>query len=248
MSLKPWEAGYVAPQAPSQEEVRAARAENSAKGGKNKGENKARARRGEPAQYGEKTTRDMINRGLNPNPILDPTKGDRGKPDPNSATTARLQLKTDENLSLEDRTKAHIFVEHYLKSFDAPQALIMAGGNPATAGSVAWEMLRWPYVQQLLEETVEAMEEEGLLSRKRVLMGLLKEAHYHGHDSSHGARIRAWMGLARIKKMDVQVTENHHTVKGGVMLIPVTPEAETIDGWAQVVSADQAALKDEVRK
>lgn len=237
MSLKPWEAGYVTPPKKTEAELAAERSANCALGGLNRGENRKRARNGEPPQYGEKTTRS-----------LNPKKGTRNKPDPDSPTSKRLAKKTVENLSVADKAKMQIFVEHYLRTFDAPMAYIMAGGNPASSTAAGYEMLRWPAVQQKIQEVLDELEEEQLLTRKDILVGLKKEANYHGHDSSHGSRVRAWMGLARIKKMDVQVTESHHTVRGGVMLIPMNPQTETIDGWAQVVSDDQARLKEEVRK
>lgn len=177
-----------------------------------------------------------------------PKKGMRGQPDPESKNSQRIARMEDDNLTDKQIRFVEDFVTHYLKCFDAPQAYLMAGGSIASVGTKAYEVLRWPAVQQRLEKVVSEMEEEELLTRKDILVGLKKEANYHGHDSSHGARIRAWMGLARIKKMDVQVTESTHTVKGGVMLIPVVPQAETIDGWAQVVTEEQARLKEEVRK
>lgn len=237
MSLKPWDPGYVAPAPKTPEEVAAERAANSALGGLNRGENRKRARKGEPPQYGEKTTRS-----------LDPTKGTRNKPDPNTPTSKRIAKKTEDRLKPAEINMVNEFVRHYLRSFDAPMAYVMAGGNPSSATVTAYEILRWPAVQERMAIALEELEEEQLLTRKDILVGLKKEANYHGHDSSHGSRVRAWMGLARIKKMDIQVTENHHTVRGGVMLIPVADHTNTIDGWAQVVSEDQARLKEEVRK
>ncbi|MBD4207874.1 hypothetical protein GUH47_18140 [Xanthomonas citri pv. citri] len=243
MSLKPWEPGYVPPRRLTEEELAEKRRQNCALGGLNKVANIERVANGEERQYGEKTTTTM-NNGV----ARDLGIGTRNGPDPESATSKRVARLTSENLRPDQIEMVNAFVAAYLRCFDAPQAFIMAGGKPKSATNRGYEMLRWPATQERLQAAVEALEEEQLLTRKGILMGLLKEANYHGHDSSHGSRVRAWMGLARIKKMDVQVTENHHTVRGGVMLIPVGPQTDTIDGWAQVVADDQARLKEEVRK
>lgn len=152
--------------------------------------------------------------------------------------------------ALEECMMAQRFASEYIVDFNARNAWRRAGGDEQGPKGGYSRYAQHPYVQAILEKFVEEIEEEQLLSRKKVIGGLLKEAHYHGPDASHGGRIRAWMGLARIKKMDIQVTENHTTVRGGVMLIPGNPSGEIIDVdmWEKASTEQQLQLKSDVRK
>lgn len=242
MSLNPWEPGFVPPKPPTPEEIAARDNEIRAKG---------RTRRAENDQLraeGKEPTFSKDNRKVNSKASNDPETRRRKGADPNSANSRKIATKTSDAINAKEKAKVNLFVDAYLQCHDAPRAAVMAGVSPASAVQVGYEMLRWPAVIERMDAVVEQLEEERLLTRKMVLMGLLKEANYHGHDSSHGSRVRAWMGLARIKKMDVQVTEVDVTHRGGVMLIPMPDSANTIDGWAQFAEEGQRQLKEDVRK
>lgn len=242
MSLNPWDPGFVPPKPPTPEEIAARDEEIRAKG---------RARRIENEQLkaeGKEPVFSKDNRKANSRASNDPETRRRKGADPNSANSRKIATKTSDAISAREKAKVEAFVDAYIQCHDAPRAAIMAGVSPSTAVQVGYEMLRWPAVIERMDRIVEELEEERLLTRKMVLMGLLKEANYHGHDSSHGSRVRAWMGLARIKKMDVQVTENNVTVRGGIMVVPMPESANTIDGWAQFAEEGQRQLKEDVRK
>lgn len=228
MSLNPWDPGYEAPPPPTAEQVTEMRVRNA----RNAGRSNAKKAIDKPPA------------------VKLATKSGKPKrvPDPNSETSQRLSRYVEENMQPRSIIFAKKFVTEYLRDWNGPMAYIRAGGSANHAGSGGPETLRWPYVQKLLQHLLEEMDEEDILTRKRIISGILREATYMGPDTSHGARVRAWMGLARIKKMDIQVVENNHHVSGGVMVIPMQDQSKTIDGWAQVTEANQARLKDEVRK
>lgn len=251
MSLNPWEPGFVAPPALTEEEIKEKHRERGRNGSAARIRNDQLQAEGKPREYipFEKSKRKK------PPEMLMP--GGRHA-NPESAHSQKLASYTEDALTIKQKFRVERFVQAYLASFDPVTAALNmmaeeAGGvenvNSSTALVTGYNMIRWPAVQDRIKAVLAVMDEENLLNRKTVLMGLLKEAHHAGGDTSHGARVRAWMGLARILKMDVQVTENHHKHSGGVMLIPGTPTGEVIDvdAWEVAAEQQQSHLKAVVR-
>lgn len=202
--------------------------------------------------------------GTEPEPMPEPAKPKPEKvakrvkkdPKPDDPIVADphgpLYYVKDEDITHSQLEQVNAFVTAYLQTWSPGLAWKLSGGSPHVSASKAgFDLLQSPAVQKRLNAVVESLEEEQLLSRKTVLMGLLKEAHHYGGDATHGGRIRAWMGLARIKKMDVQVTEQNINVRGGVMVIPGAPDGgEIIDVemWEKASETQQQLLKEDVRK
>ncbi len=70
------------------------------------------------------------------------------------------------------RTRQRVFVEEYLKSWNATQAAIKAGYSPRSAASIGWENLRKPEIQAEIERRIE----QEVMSDKEVLLRLAQQA------------------------------------------------------------------------
>jgi len=160
-----------------------------------------------------------------------------------SKLSKRLETRTEENLSDTEKLRYQEFAVEYMKDMDPTLAWIRAGGKIKSAHVRGRQVLRTPYVQQLIQRVVDGLEQENLVTGKQIIMGLWREANYFGDDGGAGSRVRALMGLARIKKMDVQVVEQK-TVQHNVMVVPLGSSA---DDWAKAAQESQGALKADVR-
>lgn len=223
MALNPWDEGYVAPefdvqQIYSDRAVAAVTASNA-----------VRAERRREAE--------QENPGLSDGELHKIVNSQ-------SKVGQRLATRTEEALTPEQRELYQDFAVEYLFDFNAPLALIRAGGKPKSAAVRGPQMLRTPYVQQLIKLAMDSLEEENLVTRKQIIMGLWREANDQNEGASGGARVRALMGLARIKQMDVKVVETKATVQHNVMHVPMAVDN---DSWAQAAEQSQQALKSDVR-
>lgn len=140
------------------------------------------------------------------------------------------------------------FASEYLRDYNVELAYIRTcavlgkkvGKNAYRKG---YDMLRQPFVQVLIKEVVDQLNEEELVTRKDVVLGLWKEANNTGEDANGGSRVRALMGLARIKQMDTKTVEKKVEVQN-VMRVPVPADN---DAWAAAAADSQRALKEDVR-
>ena len=155
------------------------------------------------------------------------------------------QKQAFEKLTIEEQCKREIFVREYLYDFSQHDAACRTGVPDNAASTWAGKIMREPWVRNRLKEVIEEIDEKVIVSRNRVLHGLLEEAQRCGIDSSQAARVAAWSKIAQILGMMVEKTEQVHTFKGGVMVVPATGTAES---WGAQAASSQASLKDEVRK
>ena len=219
-NLKPWEPGYI-PMAPTA----MTKVEAGAMGGK-----KAATRR---------------KAGLPPIPAPDKV-AKQGRKRTNPVTTERAERATAENISLKKKMFLDKFVFEYLHDFNSSMAWIRAGGPPSHATTGGPESLRTAYVQNEIRTLTERLEEDQMVTRGEVVMGIKREAHYHGEDGSSASRVRAWGLLAKLKGMEAPVKVEAEVIhRGGVMLVPV---AGTIQDWESAAAASQLQLKNDVRK
>lgn len=168
------------------------------------------------------------------------------KADPESKTSKRLARRTEANLTPRMREFRDQFIAEYLIDFVGSRAYLRAGGeNTAQPAQMAHQLLREPYVVQTLQRMMDGMEESKLVTRNRVLAGLMREANYTAISASHGARVSAYSKLATILGLDAKQTERGLSLRGGVMIVPAT---ESTDSWEKRAAAAQAALKEDVRK
>lgn len=170
---------------------------------------------------------------------------------PQSIITAQA-AKTRENSEGRpiDKIKAQAFAKSYMVDFDGPRALIRAGfaaetDSLETITRKAAKFLRNPFVLQCLQAFIARVEDDKIVSRERVLMGLLEEANYRGIGSTASARVAAWSRLAKLLGMeDDGKPDPLASTRGGVMLVPM---AGGIEAWEQAAIGQQARLKADVR-
>ncbi len=140
------------------------------------------------------------------------------------------------------------FASEYLRDYNCELAFIRAcafiGKKPGkNAYKKGYAILRQPFVQMLIKRVVDELNEEELVTRKDVVMGLWKEANSTSEDANGGSRVRALMGLARIKQMDTKTVEKKVNVQN-VMRVPIPADN---DAWAAAAADSQRALKEDVR-
>lgn len=182
--------------------------------------------------------------GLPPLPVSDGT-GKPGRKLTSEKTIKRAARATEENLPLKKKMFLDRFVFEYLHDFNASMAYIRAGGTIDHSTTGGAESLRTAYVQNQIRMVTEQLEEEKLVTRGEIIMGIKKEAHHHGDDGSSSARVRAWGLLAKIKGMEAPTKVEAEVIhKGGVMEVPmVATEVE----WQDVAAQSQLQLKNDVR-
>lgn len=146
----------------------------------------------------------------------------------------------------ETKFKAQEFAKQYLVDFDHRNAMIRMGVEcPDKALELGRGMLNDPQTLQAIQVYMGRIEEETLVSRSRVLAGLLREACYHGLGASHSARVAAWGKLAKVLGMELPPEDpNKKNVQGGVMIVPL---AGGIEEWEQAAIGQQRQLKSDVR-
>jgi hypothetical protein len=160
--------------------------------------------------------------------------------------------RTVEFLDPGERILRDHFVTQYLVDFKAAPALRRAYAaldfappNNDYITNNAWQLLQEPYVAMEVQKAIDKIEEKNLVSRNRILAGLMKESNYEGMGASHAARVSGWSKLANILKMDVKQIEANLASRGGILVVPVTQKPED---WEKRATEAQAALKAEVRK
>lgn len=100
--------------------------------------------------------------------------------------------------------------------------------------------------QFITEQKNLIMEEEALKDLDiEIIQGLREQSHYNGPGASHGARVSALMGLAKIRGLEQATkTETEVTYKGGVMMVPALTNP---DEWGNLAAKSQAELKANVK-
>lgn len=173
--------------------------------------------------------------------------GKPGRKRTNPAAQAKADAATEDNISLKKKLFLDRFIYEYLHDFNSSMAWIRAGGAVSHATTGGPESLRTAYVQQQLRIVSEQIDEEQIVTRNEVLLGIKREANYMGEDGSSSARVRAWGMLAKIKGMDNPQPKEPEDDKprGGVMEIPM-PYTDV--QWEEQASASQLQLKNDVRK
>lgn len=217
--LKPWESGYITP-----EPVPYNPADNAHLGGLKKQAN--------------------LLAGIPPKP-----KPPEGKPAGRERTCPELQAEldaiTEETISFKHKVFYDKMVLEYLQDFNVSMAYIRAGGNQNSVPNLAYKAFRTKYFQDQLRFVAERLEEENLVSTNEIVLGLKKEANYHGEDGASASRVKAWATLAKIKGIEApKKSEQTITHKGGVMVVPM---AQSIDTWENSAQQLQTQLKSDVR-
>lgn len=170
---------------------------------------------------------------------------------------SNLVLDTAMMPELGEREKAlrDMFVREYLYDFDHIAAALRCGFLTAFAKEYADKFMSEPYVQQQLRMyselgfapgTQEAMNEE-LNAKRKVFNALMREAHYHGADGKHSARVSALAKLATILGMDKGPDKDQgkgELHRGGVMAVPAIAN---LNDWEDAAVISQEALVQHAR-
>lgn len=146
-----------------------------------------------------------------------------------------------------DAVKAQAFAKCYLIDCDHRNAAALAFGieDDERARRTGLDYLRHPLVLQAIQNLIPQIESEKLVTRERIMMGLLQEATYFGVGSSHSARVAAWGKLAQMTGSDKPVDpEQDAAGRAGVMLVPMIG---SIEEWESTARTEQAKLKADVR-
>lgn len=219
-SMKPWEAGYVTPEAPP--------ALSAAERGRNGGlKAQARKREGLPAEAKGDGT------------------GKQGRKRTSPERQEAFDAMTEETLPLKKKLFLDRFIGEYLHDFNSSMAWIRAGGAMSHATTGGPESLRTAYVQTQIRMLAQTMEQQQIITASEVLLGLKREANYTGEDGSSASRVRAWGMLGQMLGMDKPKTKDPEDNRpaGGVMEIPVYTDVQ----WEQAAATSQLQLKNDVR-
>lgn len=141
-----------------------------------------------------------------------------------------------------------LFVEQYLIDFNSTLAAQRCGFERDFAIEYGRKFLSEPYVQQALMFARFADRDPAQFeayNKKRIMQGLLAEAHYKGPGSSHAARVAALGKLSAIHGMEapkkLEATLKH---RGGVMQIPAIAD---IGEWEKAAVESQEKLVRDAR-
>lgn len=145
-------------------------------------------------------------------------------------------------LSPDALLKRKLFAAHYIKSVNATASARFASfKSPACKGL---SLLKEPFVKALLTKLIEDLDQEAIISRNDILMGLKREANDF-KSGTGSSRVTAWTQLAKVYSMLVEKVEVTELLSGGVMLVPALP---TPDAWEKAAAQQQQDLKEDVRK
>lgn len=145
------------------------------------------------------------------------------------------------------KAKRRTFVREYIKDFNATAAVLRMGYNyeRKIAQVKGAQFMAHPFTQHYLAEMIEKADEKAIVSKNRVLFGLLRESEYYGRDGGAAQRISALRSLAKIMGLEITKIEGNMTMNGGVMAIPFSSSPEE---WEKQCAAAQEQLKKTVRK
>jgi hypothetical protein len=145
-----------------------------------------------------------------------------------------------------DLVKAQAFAQQYLIDFNATAASQRAFGITTInyAAKVGSTFLAHPFTVSAIQRYMATIDEKTIVTRNRVLFGLLREAEYYGHGATHAARVAAWGKLAKIVGLELPPEDPNAQKDTGVMTIG---PAKSPDAWEAVAKGQQEGLKRDVR-
>lgn len=175
-----------------------------------------------------------------------PASSDHKSPPPTEDVDEEGFLKAGDwsHLRQNYKGKRELFCHEYIKDFNGSQALQRMGYVRKAPWVTASEWLGEPYTQWYLGTLIAKLDERAIVTKNQILMGLWKEANYHGLDGGAASRVAAFRALAKILGIEVTKVEGSLTLQGGVMTIPLSGTPEE---WEKAAEVAQATLKKNVR-
>lgn len=147
-------------------------------------------------------------------------------------------------LSIQDTTRLKGFALEYLKDFNATQAAMRLGYDPAIAGNTGCLLLNNCYTQILLSERISQATEGEIVNTRQVIAELWKEANAPDKAFSANAatRIKALEVLAKILRLGQNAPPPKDLLasSSGVMLVPMAVDPAE---WGRIAQDQQKALK-----
>lgn len=152
------------------------------------------------------------------------------------------------DLTYREKALRDLFVNEYLVDYDAHGAAIRVGYAKSYANEYAVRFMEEPYVlQQIRLKEASPTSDTPEEMKKRVMIGLIREANYRGPGCSASSRVAALGKLAEIHGMNAPTrTQSEITGANGQPLngagVFVIPGIMTEEQWAEQAAAQQAAL------
>lgn len=150
--------------------------------------------------------------------------------------------RTGESMSKEAQVRRYKFAAHYIKTTNASAAATFAGfSSPGVKGA---KLLKEPYVQNLIQNLLNALDQDAIMSQNEILFRFKEEA-CNVESGNAGTRVSALAHIAKIRGMMIERTETKLTSEGGVMVVPMVASAEE---WGEHAAKSQAELKKSARE
>lgn len=178
-------------------------------------------------------------------PVVYVPPWESGEPGPKAATDNEPPLKpyNFDYVSENKKSARRLFVAEYIKDFNGTKAVMRLGWGYNDPAGTAFSWLQEPYTQFLLDQHVATCDAESLVTKNKVLGGLLREANSYSLDSSGASRVSAWGKLAKIKGMEITKVEIDK-VAPGVMFVPL---GSTPEEWEKNAAKQQQALQKQAK-
>lgn len=143
----------------------------------------------------------------------------------NSSNWASTQLVEIPLTEREQRLR-DLFVAEYLIDYDYTAAAVRIGFATNNAVEFGQKFKYDPYVQRRISESMGAEHTDpefmNVVTKRRIINTLMKEAHYTGAGSSHSARVAALAKLSNIKGMDAPTKTETKVKHEGEQKIEIT--------------------------
>jgi Terminase small subunit len=166
-----------------------------------------------------------------------------GRPDgtPGKADSAAIyEGRTEATLTASAKAFRDAFVASYVIDFHAESALVRVGftGSRAHAQTKVSQLLREPYVQNLLHKTIIDRRPEDVVTRQQVMSRMWEEANAPGNPGK--VRVAALAHLASMLGMTKALDNSGEGVPVNVMLVPIQAPEE----WEAAAKGAQLLLKE----
>ncbi len=160
-----------------------------------------------------------------------------------TALTAEIQY------SEQERSLRDLFVAEYLVDYDGIAAAMRCGFIGQFASDYAKKFLAEPYVVRKVKteqltppQTKEEEAAEEALNKRKIITGLMREAH--NHLISGSARVAALSRLAVMYGLDQPPADPETVHRGGVMQVPAIAD---LSKWESAAMESQEQLVLEAR-
>ena len=161
--------------------------------------------------------------------------------DPNSANQRILARRTKDRMTDKMIVRRKRFVEGILRGYTRAEAALYAGFSPKTAHRQGSELFLEPYVQELMAEMREMMDEQDIITKKELLVNVKSIAFANSEQGN--TRVRASNLLADIggwKKSRVELTG----AEGGpIQSVTIDPSKLSDAALQEILKASEDADK-----